>query len=363
MQTSAKLLLDILAQPRRLTALEVGDLDRTLRYAECCRILATVGRRLPAAEMVRLPQTAQDRFSAAALWADDQARALRWEAYFVRRALACLDVPVVVLKGGAYLFGGFSNAEGRLISDLDLMVPDADLSRVEQALLAAGYEHKKVDDYDDRYYREWMHELPPLANPHRGLIVDLHHNIAPPVSRLKIDARQLFEHAVPLADGFLRLSDEDLMLHLCVHMFHDGELNNALRELLDIDSLLRHFGSDESFWGSLMARAGELGLQRPLYYGLVCCQQILCTPVPADLRPAIDRLGTIWSKPLVTLMCRTILPDTFDAPSLPRKLAVTFLYWRSHWLRMPPAMLIRHLATQVRRRGGLKRGEEVPPHA
>jgi hypothetical protein len=76
-----------------------------------------------------------------------------------------------------------------------------------------------------------MHELPPMGHVARGTTVDLHHNIAPPVSRLKVDAAKLFERAVPLRDDlpFLRLGDEDMVLHLCVHMFHDGELHNALR--------------------------------------------------------------------------------------------------------------------------------------
>ncbi len=361
--THTDLMLSLLQRPDDLTRLPLPRLDGALRYAETCRLLSSLGRRVRGAGVAeRLPQEARDRIFSASMWADEQARALRWESYFVGKILAGRDIPVIVLKGGAYLLGGFANADGRLVSDLDLMVPANHLQEAEQALLAAGYEYHKVDDYDQSYYREWMHELPPLVNPHRGLVVDLHHNVAPPVSRLKIPAERLFEQAVPLVEGFLRLGDEDLVLHLCVHMFHDGELNNALRELLDLDGLLRTFGADDAYWDRLLDRAQALGLQRPLYYGVACSRRLLETPVPRPVLGRLERFAPVWPAPMMALMCRGILPETFDQRSLRRTLAINFLYWRSHWLRMPPAMLVKHLFTQMRRRGGLKRGDQVPPH-
>ena len=361
--TDPKLLLSLLHCPDKLTRLPHHELDRVLRYAECSRILSSLGRRCSAAAIAeRLPRAARDRIISSSMWAEEQARALRWEAYFVRNILIKKNISVVILKGGAYLLGGFANADGRLVSDLDLMVPAELLKDAEHALLSAGYEYQKADDYDQAYYREWMHELPPLVNPHRGLIVDLHHNVAPPVSRLKISAERLFERAVPLDRGFLRLGDEDLVLHLCVHMFHDGELNNALRELLDLDGLLRAFGTEDAYWDRLLERANDLGIKRPLYYGVTCCCQLLGTPVPERTLSALRRFGPVWPAPVLAIMRRGIMPDTFDQRSLWRSVSVNLLYWRSHWLRMPPAMLVKHLWTQMLRRGGLKRGEQVSPH-
>lgn len=242
--TTVNLLLEVLAFPGKLRSLETQELDQVLRYAERCQVLGVLGRRLEAnGGIQQLSSAAQDRILGALIWADELARSLRWEIRFIRKAMDGLGIQVLVLKGGAYLMGEFQNADGRLVSDLDLMVPLEQIPAAEKALLSAGYEYQKIDDYDQRYYREWMHELPPVAHPNRGFVADLHHNIAPPVSRVKIDAKQLLDRAVPLIDGFLRLGNEDLILHLCVHMFHDGELNNALRELLDLDSLLRHFGT------------------------------------------------------------------------------------------------------------------------
>ena len=52
-------------------------------------------------------------------------------------------------------------------------------SLAEQLLLHAGWSHMKADEYDQHYYREWMHELPPLQHKERGTVVDLHHGILP----------------------------------------------------------------------------------------------------------------------------------------------------------------------------------------
>ncbi|WP_204329989.1 nucleotidyltransferase family protein, partial [Proteus mirabilis] len=57
-----------------------------------------------------------------------------------RRALAPLDVPVVLLKGTAFAAAGLSPARGRNIGDLDILVPRDRLDEVEAALLAAGWE-------------------------------------------------------------------------------------------------------------------------------------------------------------------------------------------------------------------------------
>ena len=37
--------------------------------------------------------------------------------------------------------------------------PRQDLERVEQALRTAGWQSSDRSPHDDRYYREWMHEI------------------------------------------------------------------------------------------------------------------------------------------------------------------------------------------------------------
>ena len=124
-------------------------------------------------------------------------------------------------------------------------------------------------DTDQLYYRTWAHELPPLRHRDRNTVVDVHHTILPLTGRLHPDAAKLLAAAEPLLDDKHRiLAPSDMLLHSAAHMFQDGDLRQALRELVDIDELVRHFSRHADFWDQLFARAVELDLSRPLYYAL-----------------------------------------------------------------------------------------------
>src|SRR3546814_9774573 len=87
-----------------------------------------------------------------------------WEAEMARRALAPLGVPVILLKGTAYVAAGLAAGEGGSNGDLDIIAPRESLDAVQDALLAAGWEWVKADAYDDLYSRRWMPEQIGKAN-------------------------------------------------------------------------------------------------------------------------------------------------------------------------------------------------------
>ena len=358
---SAPLFIHALMCPDTLTQHSVRELEGIVRYARRAGLLANLAERAQA-EGVDVPELA-DVFEGAQMYAREHSRRIEWEMAQLEPLVRELDCPVLVLKGGAYLAMDLLSSRGRLLSDLDLMVPKQDIRQVESLLLRHAYRSQKQDAYDQHYYREWMHELPPLVHVARGTVVDLHHNIAPPVSRLKLDAANLFQRAVPLVEGspYLRLSDEDLVLHLCIHMFHDGELHNALRELCDLDAMLRRFGGDEDYWMRLLQRAQALGVLRPLYYGTRFARLLLNTPLPEELVRYLEIAAPL--QPLRGLiesaMRRAILPPEGERPGFLDAASEQLLFLRAHWLRMPPLMLLRHLFTQARRRGGFKTAEKV----
>ena len=115
-----------------------------------------------------------------------------WEAEMARRALAPLEVPVILLKGTAFHAADLDACQGRSVGDLDILVPRAEIERVEAALLEAGWERMKAaEGYDDHYYRQWMHELPPLIHRTRDRMIDIHHTILPLTARPTPDAAAL----------------------------------------------------------------------------------------------------------------------------------------------------------------------------
>ena len=336
-------LLDVVTHRQDLTSLDLAQWDSLLVEARNAGILATLGFRFEKLGWLeRLPAEVLIQIQAERAIAVENQRSLRWEVNRIQRALAELDVPVILLKGAAYIFAGLPPAPGRLATDVDILVPKETLADVERALTDRGWETMKLDAYDQRYYRTWMHELPPLCHRDRDVVVDVHHNILPESGRLHPDPRELVKSSRLVEGEHVKvLAPHDMVLHSAAHLFQDGELNGGLRDLLDLDSLLRHFGSSESFWGGLLSRAQTMDLERPLFYALRHCEQWLGTRVPDTSilkRPLASALAIMDA-----LTRRSLMPDGWEPHSLQTQFARWLLYVRSHWLRMPPVLLTRHL--------------------
>ena len=270
----------------------------------------------------------------------------RWELDRVRRILQPAGIPLLALKGVAYLLRGMPHAATRLMSDIDVMVPHDRLDAAERLLRHAGWQSTTDDPYDQRYYRTWSHELPPLLFPGRLLAVDVHHTICPPVSRLRPDPRRFWDDAVDAdASGVKVLSPDDSVLHAAVHLFFDSDFDGRFRDLLDLHEMLRGFGTDAVRWSALVARARAHGLGRPLYYALTTLRRVLALPVPDAVMREMEAFAP--ALPVARWMNRTLqmVPTPIDPEPWPpaHRGRLWLLYVRSHWLRMPAHLLLPHL--------------------
>ena len=283
--------------------------------------------------------------------AERQQHEVRWEVDCIARALRQVDAPVVLLKGAAYLMANLPPARGRLFSDIDIMVPSEAVELVEGALFAAGWISDERDPYNQRYYREWMHEVPPLRHVHRNTYIDLHHTITPPTSRFSVDGKQLIADAVALKDypGLFVLSPPDMVLHSAAHLFTEGEFSHGLRDLLDMRDLLTTFSQRPDFWDTLLARATSLRLEVPLYHALFHVQRLFGAIVPSHLENRVELLGpNILAKALMAwslgIALRPIHPSCNTRWT---GLARWLLYVRSHMLRMPLHLVVPHLVRKA----------------
>ena len=330
----ARLLATALADPGSVVALNAARWTALIAMARAEQLIGTLAMRIEG-----LPVPA----AVAAILADARAsatagrRAALWEAEMARRALADLEVPVVLLKGTAFVAAGLMAGQGRSIGDLDILVPAAGLAQVEAALIAAGWEWVKEDAYDDDYYRRWMHELPPLIHRERDRMIDVHHTILPPTARPTPDAAALIADAVALGNGLSVLTPNDMIVHGAAHLFADGDLAGGLRNLWDIHCLIVEFGTD-----GLAARAAYHGLERQVMRAARQANALFDTPIPETWR-VWDSLDPLFRR-------RLLARDGWGRPT--RRLTRFAFYVRSHWLRMPPAMLARHLWIKWRRVGG-----------
>jgi len=342
------ILLTALREPGCMADFGPAEWDLLLRSARRTRLLGRLAVLMDeAGEIEQLPASVRDQFAAARVFVNQFQRTARWEINRILAALEGADVPLVLLKGSAYILAGLPPSRGRLLSDVDLLVPRELLDSFEQTLLAHGWESVKLEEYDQRYYRTWMHELPPLRHPERLIELDIHHTISPLTSRLRPDPAKLLADSIPLADSRLRiLQPVDMVLHSAVHLFHDGEFINGLRDLVDQADLFQHFGKQAGFWEELVGRARAQGLLRPLFYSMRYTHRLLATELPDSAMSATDD-GTPPG-PVLHLMDYLIeavmIPEHPDFPRHRHAVAQWLLYVRSHWLRMPPGMLLQHLA-------------------
>ena len=350
------LLLAALREPGRCGDLAESQWDLLIRVARRAGLLAHLGWRLEDLRALEtLPGRVREVLLAARVAPAHQGQRVRWEVGHLARVLGPLQTRLVLLKGAAYLMLDLPLARGRIVTDVDLLVPREALAPVEQALVANGWEAMKLQPYDQRYYRAWMHELPPLRHRSRQTVVDVHHTLTAPTSRYRLDPDRLLARVVPVtADPrFATLCPEDMVLNSTVHLFLEGDPDEGLRlrDLVDIRELLGHFGQEADFWDALIRRARELRLERLLSYALRYCGRLLCGPVP----PGSEARTGGRPNPLVlalmdAIVQGAILPDHPDQPLRRKAFARWLAYTRAHWLRMPPGLLARHLARKARAR-------------
>jgi hypothetical protein len=344
-------LLSVLAGRRALADLDLPGWDRLLRQAGRAGLLSRVALEADASGVTeRVAEPVQRHLVAARTLAERQRRAVFWEAHKLDQALAPLHIPVVLLKGAAYLLADLPPARGRLFADVDILVPKAALGRVEATLRLHGWHGTHHSAYDQRYYREWMHELPPLTHIRRQTHLDVHHNLLPETARLKTRPELVIEASRPL-DGFAALrvpALEDLVLHSATHLFHEGEWEHALRDLADLDGLLRHGGGRGGWWDALRERAEALNLVGPLALALRYCDRLLGTPLPDTMWVEAGRSLSRFAWPLRdALFLRGFSLAHGDCGLRGTGFAAFVLYVRAHALRMPARLLVPHLVRKA----------------
>jgi hypothetical protein len=344
MKSACADLIHALKSPDAMRALTLRQWDRIIPQSRAAGLLGRVGALADQHGLITdLPVSVRHELEAGLTLASRQAVAVHYELGQLDKALAGLGEPVLVLKGAAYVASGSAAAAGRMMSDIDILVRKPAIPHTEAALMLAGWASSQHDVYDQRYYREWMHEIPPMQHIKRETVLDVHHNLLPETARIKTFPEKIIAAASPLP-GMRCLhvpSDLDLILHSATHLMHEGEWEHGLRDLVDIHALVATTASQNAeFWTDLSNRSRELNLERPLYYTIEHLRRVF----------GLEIAGLNLSQPnwLTNLMTNALLARGFASyhSSCHKSfttVAVFILYMRSHWLRMPSHLLIPHL--------------------
>jgi hypothetical protein len=198
----------------------------------------------------------------------------------VLRCLRNSGIKVIVLKGAYLAEAVYSDVAVRPMTDVDLMVPKAELPRALTVLLDLGGVHVQFEDIESRCKRN--RHIPPVVV--RDLDIEMHWTIASPTGLFRIDAADLWDRARPATIAgveVLALSPGDMLLHLCLHASLDG-LCGGLGPFCDIAEVIHHSRS-EIDWARAVRSAREWGAARYVGLMLNLARSMLDAEVPDDV--------------------------------------------------------------------------------
>lgn len=350
----------LLHETPRAAAVTPRDWNRILPGLFAHQLAGTLGAILAErGVLARIDADAARHLQAARRIAEQRRAVMTVELGHLDTAMADAGIPFVLLKGAAYMASDSPAARGRLFEDLDLMVAPENLATAERALWRAGWAPERLSAYDERYYREWMHQVPPLIHPLRGSAVDLHHGLVPRTSRLHLDSARFRRRARPAHgwSAFLHLPQPaDLVLHSAVHALAQEDLRSALRDLVDIYRIVDHHRGDPAFWRDLEAHreAPDAARHIALAFDLLDRRLGLALPREADaIRQGVP--GRRWR---LAAFAPAVVAGA--DPSARTQAARFALFVRGHYLKMPLGRLVRHLGHKARRPDGAATGGTNP---
>lgn len=262
----------------------VADWDAVLRHASEQHLFPAVNALLRQ-EPLDAPPAVRQRVETGATMARLE-RTHRQEPA-IRLALSTLvaaGCTPVLLKGVALGYGGaYSNPAYRQFSDVDVLLPNCQLERAQQALLGARFkivgDPRVVPDH---------HHWPPLAAAGDAILVELHHALFDAACPFTFDPHGLLARARPatiLGVAVRTLAPEDALIHVCTHLAYGHRYTRyPLRSLVDVLALVRSGALD---WGAVVARTRCARADGAVYWPLVLARLWLGAPVPEAVLRAL----------------------------------------------------------------------------
>lgn len=338
------LLIKVLQEPSYIRTFTHHDWMVFVQQSYACYLTGRISYLLSKESLLdSVPDKVRWHFESARTLAEAHTRDINIEVKEIRQALKITGVKPVFLKGTAYILAQDDAGCGRTFADVDIYVPKDRLPAVENALKMRGWHKEQLTPYDETYYYKWMHEIPPMVNAGRGTTLDVHHNLTPLTSRYRFNADMLIA-ADNIAPDVLQ--PEVRLLHSIVHLFMETGYEKGLRDLSDIDLMIKQFSSsDSSFWNVLMERSEELGFNRLLFYGLRYAKKLLGSPVP-ELVNVHFKKKDVPNRATLAIMDKiviAVMSDTKKEKSLQLQISHFALFVRGHWLKMPLHTLTYHV--------------------
>ena len=338
-------LIEAVRAPTQLTRLSLSDWEVLLFVLKTARLEAYLAFVLHDSDTWdEIPAQVRAHFSAAMVYAQRQNDQVFHEGQEIHELLMAQGVVPVFLKGAAYIIAATKNANGRLCSDIDLLVKEDVLAVSEATLLNNFWYHKSITDYDDKYYREYAHEIPPLYHLTRGPVLDLHHNLFLPVSGKAPPLEQFWEGVVLQESGRYTLEPAAMFMHSIIHLMLNEEVVHGFRDMVDLKCLAEQF-NNEPFWQRVEQLAIESHFETELTVVLTLLNTWFDGNYPV-LQP-VGRSQRTKLKWLTRIYKYALIPDHPALHSVRSGVARFMVFVRGHSIKMPFTVLVKHFSIKL----------------
>lgn len=193
------------------------------------------------------------------------------------------DIEIIVLKGLPLAEFIYGNIGLRFIGDIDLLVKETDLEKIQKILLSAGF---KISDYSTkifyRFYHKHFHFVKKLENGQK-VFLEIHWNIVKKNEPFKIDLEKIWKNKITLKNNSIPISTlslEDTMLYAGLHLYQHNYA--YLCFLVDVSEILK-FGGKKTNWEKVFLLAKNSNLKNITYFGLSTAKKYFDAPIPFEI--------------------------------------------------------------------------------
>lgn len=336
--------------PESVKTWQIKQWDNLVQYGYANKMMASIAAQIELHNLFQyIPLPAQWHFQSALKSFLSHQSAVKNEIEHIVNSLKISNITPLFLKGAAYITDDNLCGRGRIFSDIDVCVHKDYLQAAEQILGWHGWTPADKDDYDQFYYRQWMHEIPPLIHEKRGTVLDLHHNILPPISGRAPEIDLFITTQKQSPSGAMVFSTAAQTLHSLVHLFFEEDFSKGFRDICDLHLFFIEHQQDKEYWSELLKLATETGFCRELFFACRYCEKLFNSPVPATFTMALVNYSPtpLRLKFNDWLFLRVLQPAHPLCHTRGTGTARFIAMLRGHLLKMPTHILLYHLSHKL----------------
>lgn len=347
----AKDALHLLLNPQETAKLDDYHWQDFIRFLRFNDLMGTMASQLARFDVKINSRFAEKHLNAALIYSSRQAQQVINEAGGLKHLLNDYGIEPIFLKGSAYILCEDFNANGRVMSDVDILVDKKQIPEVERVLKENGWKEKALNSYDENYYRQWSHELPPFRHLTTGTTLDIHHTLIPPITGIILPVDNILNEVESAKYDTLSLQLEWRLLHCIIHFFFNEGYEKPLRDIWDIKCLFLKLEGQKEL-EQFFRLAHDLGLRKEVLYAVhsvVYCFGSVSSSLIDSAQKADFKFTLSEQLFFNTVIKNILLLRHSNVDSMLTKLAAFIMMSRGHIKKMPLKILLPHIATKAYR--------------